>query len=417
MNNVLYNKNNRNFTKKLLGVLFFVTIVLNSGYALSTITNIQHASYILLIFCCILLFFNFIASSNFVYRYIDFSLGMFLLLATFFIISIVLNYSDFSFGTSLKPFFFLIFAFMFTQIVQFNKFINYFLNTMKIICLIALSSYLLFIFMSLNINIPMVINSNDAVYYNGFVFFFLQETAGISERVLGIFWEPGLFASFIIFSLILEIIFKEKKLSIATVILFIITLLLTKSTAGIMMIPLIVVLLLSKVMKNKKIILNFLLIFSTLLLFVFQSVLVDWVISKNYAIFSKLLEGNHVSKAVRLESPIRNLSIYLDYPFFGAGFTKGQLIYNEFPKISQTSTSTFYLAALGSPGILFTIIWAYTIFKNYNLDIYMKISFFIIVFLILNKEPHYSILFTQILFFYMINQVSFYKKIIKEKNA
>jgi len=82
--------------------------------------------------------------------------------------------------------------------------------------------------------LPLVTNINNVNYYNGFIAFAF---AGYGvDRNTGIFWEPGIFSSFLILALVFVILdspVKRKRFSVAIdVILFAIGIVTTNSTAG-----------------------------------------------------------------------------------------------------------------------------------------------------------------------------------------
>jgi hypothetical protein len=416
MIDIKYSNNKQMKLSHLFGLLLVINIIFNSGYALSTTSQGQILSLLLLFFSTLLLFLKYGLRTNLLEQKIDLTYGVFLFFILIYACSALLNIGVSTFNSFLKPILFVIFGYFITRAVNFNSFVRYFLLIMKILCFISIIAYILVIKLGINLSLPLVTNYNGAIYHNGLLFFFLQELSGISHRIMSVFWEPGLFASIIIIAMVFEISFNSQKTNIVTMILFCITLFLTKSTAGILLLPLVLIISFSKVLNRNRILVSLILILITLILFAIQDSLLNWLLTVNNPMFSKLILDDHVSKSVRLESPIVNLKIFLEYPIFGAGFSHANQLYTQITSGSQTSTSTFYMAALGFPGISFTFLWIFSLLKNKKLNFIMKIAFISIMLLILNKEPHNSILFTHILLFYLLKEASIPRdKLIRRK--
>uniref|UniRef100_UPI000FF138CB hypothetical protein n=1 Tax=Exiguobacterium sp. AM39-5BH TaxID=2292355 RepID=UPI000FF138CB len=78
-------------------------------------------------------------------------------------------------------------------------------------------------------SLPEFLNLNNVPYQGVYLFFYIP---WIPERNLGIFWEPGLFATFLVIGLLFELFFNNKKISIFRVIIFSLTIFTTQSSAG-----------------------------------------------------------------------------------------------------------------------------------------------------------------------------------------
>lgn len=73
------------------------------------------------------------------------------------------------------------------------------------------------------------------------------------------------------------------------------------------------------------------------------------------------ISGQSVNVVSRQNSPLINLKIFSNYPIFGAGYQNATNIYvnlrNSLGTVdSQTSTTTYHLAAIGIAGIVFSIV-------------------------------------------------------------
>lgn len=238
---------------------------------------------------------------------------------------------------------------------------------------------------------------------NYIVFFYPNIWQGMLIRNRGIFWEPGLFASYLILASVFEIEFSQKH-SRWKLIIFVVTVLTTYSTAGIILLCLVGILLVDKEIENNNIrmIWFFVLILLGLTIFIFQNRILESLIHINPEVFSKLL-GEDTSKTTRLGGPLLNLSIFYSHPIFGAGFSGATELFQNmkilFKADSQTSTSLYMMAALGIGGICYTIWWIKGIMTNKNFSFLSKIVIVIIVISILNKEPHNALMATWLILF------------------
>lgn len=240
-------------------------------------------------------------------------------------------------------------------------------------------------------------------YYDYKIFFYPKLFISGFGRNSGLFWEPGLHASILIFAMMLEILYKETVSFLKISILFI-TLLSTKSTGGIILLLPVFLLFIDRKINNStlRIFIPIILWINVLMLFLFQDQIITLLAKVSPTLFSKLI--NHGStKSTRLMSPILNVKIFQSHPIFGAGLIGGTKLYIENKKAfsvdSQTSTTFAMLAYFGLLGILYTVWWISGILKNLNATLSQKITLLIVIFIILNKEPHLSIMATWIIFF------------------
>ena len=69
--------------------------------------------------------------------------------------------------------------------------------------------------------------------------------------------------------------------------------------------------------------------------------------------------------------------------------------------------TTFFLAAFGVGGIIYSLAWLYGVFSQEGVTLLSKIIVFIYVISMLSKEPHYYFSLTYIFLFYLLSS---YKK-------
>lgn len=162
--------------------------------------------------------------------------GLFLLLE---IIQIV-SFGEFSFQTFSSMFIKLTFAYFVVKCLEGN-FFSYYIQIMKVICLISLGFYTLsfvpgfydFVYNSITpfFNPPFYKTSEFFTAQKNVILYTFAYDCFLTYRNPGPFWEPGIYAIFIIFALIMSLS-KEQHLRSKTNLIFIVTLLTTLSTAG-----------------------------------------------------------------------------------------------------------------------------------------------------------------------------------------
>lgn len=229
-----------------------------------------------------------------------------------------------------------------------------------------------------------------------------------SNRLMGIFWEPGLYSSSAIFSMILASKYlkgAEQKLSY---IISIIGILLSQSTAGYILLILSLYFV-SVQNESHRAIVDYIVLAACLLLFFNYEKLVQVFLNLNPDVFWKL-SGNNLTTNTRLNSPIACLEIFKKSPLTGVGLRYGTDLYSamksQFHMDALTATSFFYLAAYGIWGISYSVLTVLAVFRRNYLSFPLKIILLVIIFLILNKEPHYSIAVTYVfLFFYSRDKI------------
>lgn len=231
-----------------------------------------------------------------------------------------------------------------------------------------------------------------------------------SDKFLGIFWEPGVFASIIIISYIIELFFI-KTLTTTRMMMYILGLFFTQSTAGFIIFAIIISGQIWKKLKLDRNIFGILCFFILCLsLLLFQNEIVILLAKINPDIFGKLLNKMQGTTATRLNSPYINLNLFIQRPICGYGFNTATQKYisfmnthNNLHVVAQTSTSTEILADIGILGITYSIMFISPIFtKKYNkISLISWLTIVIAMLAIVNKEPHIFIVITWILLCYI----------------
>lgn len=379
-------------------LLVYIAVFINSGYALITLDSkvefffLVPATILMLYYASV--YYGVFKQKWRTYQFVYFGL------ITACLLTFIVN-GDFDEYTRYGRFLFVFtLAYCFTQVYSFSSFSINYIKTMKFIVIASLGVYFAVNFLHINLPFPVVTNINDISYYNGLITFVMKHAP---ERNTGFFWEPGIFASFLIIALIIEVLFKEKP-NLFNIALFTVAVVTTQSTGGILLLAPIGLLLINR--KNKT---NLLLQYSLLSIIIFISLFANTLLSELNllfpSIFGKLVtESSSIS--TRLEGPIIDLSMFLNNPLFGVGFKEYYSIWEDMTYNTlvnaQTSTITYFIATMGSMGILFMYGLINGILKLRDISLLSRITVFLIFVFILSKEPHQHNTLMYILIFYFL---------------
>ena len=251
---------------------------------------------------------------------------------------------------------------------SFDKIVEIFLKIMMCVTIISLIGYFLVNNTNILSNLPSIYNTNDVEYKTAIIFNYIP---AVSDRNCGMFWEPGIFATYLSISLIFELVFKRGKTSFFRIIIFSLGIITANSSAGFALLPLCLLLILTKKHKNKNLNLFFNLL-TVILIFVIifayfnlESLLQNSPLANNEYVQKLLLEN--MESQSRVQALEHNMNIFFDFPIFGAGIS---YVSEHMQFVADTSTTTYLLSAFGILGALYTIFWAYGIFRQKNLNFF-----------------------------------------------
>lgn len=307
-------------------------------------------------------------------------------------------------------------AFLLCRIITFQKFAKIFCEILALLCCISITIFFIqlisgsiigFSFFELKYSIV-----SNFLYIN-FQNIFLN-------RIQSIFWEPGVFASFVLIGSAFELMVLEKK-NYFRLGIFLFSLILTFSTAGYFLYLLIAAIFIDDIFKKTKFKLIYeILFFPLLALFVGLIFAFPTQLSKILpSVFGKLVDATQ-SFTTRLYSPLVNLEIFKLRPIFGSGIQGANSAYAEaiikYSTImdAQTSTTTSLLSKFGIFGIIPTFMLVFGILFYEKKNIFKLICLTLLMLFIINKEPHENILITWILMFYFVYE-SFDKKTLNKR--
>ncbi len=290
-------------------------------------------------------------------------------------------------------------AYLITQRLHFKDYARLFVDVMTLLSTIAICVYAL---LRAGVTIPSFSYmglDGRGIYHT----IWLCTWSDFSERLMGPFWEAGLFSSMAVYALLCEGCFtgrKPRKLPIAIILIGII---LTNSTAGYLL-ALLSLYIIYFQLKSHRGLVDIITLIVVIVLFLFREIIIESLVSLNHDVFWKLNEKN-ISANTRLLSPVACFQVFLKNPLTGLGISYATDQYNLYKSIfgmdALTSTSTFMLAAFGIWGGSYTWFLCRGAWKQKQFGITTRILLVIILLLIVNKEPHTSIIFTYIMMFYM----------------
>lgn len=280
----------------------------------------------------------------------------------------------------------------------FRNIVKVYLDIMFFVSIISLIGYLLLNFTSLLNNLPSVTNINGVVYGVGIIFNYIK---ALPERNCGIFWEPGIFASYLALAIAFESIINSNSISWFRVLVFVVSIITTTSSAGYVLLIFslgIVLLRGSKLSGYKKLLAIIVVIAIAIVAFNIDNIILNTSLAQNKYLIK--LTSDRMNQSSRITSIYHNLSIFRKRVLFGAGINS---VLNQMSSWADISTSTYMLSIFGVMGSLYTLFIIYGIFSQKNINIFVKLFFFFILISVVNKEPHINIMFTWIIILGMLS--------------
>lgn len=300
---------------------------------------------------------------------------------------------------------FIFIAYFITQIFSFKTVIDVYLKVLTLVATVSLFGHFLLNNTDLLNNLPKLTNVNGKAYGIGIIFNYLVE---FPRRNCGIFWEPGIYASFLAIAIIFELCFKKSSVNWFRIILFFVTIITSSSSAGFVLFGFCIMLLITNLFKQKKNI--FVNIFGVIALIVLAVLLINLetiilnnpTLSNNIYVM-KLLPENAMNNA-RYLGLLHNIELFMESPISGCGF---YTVIKRMAHVADISTSTYLMSIFGILGLFYTVCWFVGIFRQKHLSIYSRIVIFMSFMVILNKETHIMIILTWIIMFGLLKENRF----------
>lgn len=408
-------RNKNNLFRALLGVLIFVVILLNSGYTYTYLIEDTFYQTIVLVVSVIVVSFIYIFTNGPSYiagmikrkkpswmmvALLAFAFSAFLTIFTSSEMSSLMMYM--SYGLRIFG------AFVIARLFNFDKFIKFYQVIIFVLTLFAIIIFLYTFITGIDYSIfPVFYSGKGRAFYN---YFFLSFQFG-EKRMQGVFWEPGLFATFLLLALSFEIMFR-KKIRKLFFFVFLIGLILTFSTFGYICLVLVLVLLVNKKVERFWLagLLYFILFGSVVSFLVFSNDIIPFLSKMFPDVFGKLEQKGKIIifGGDRLNSIVFDFECWLKKPIFGNGMSKMTEYYTEAALTkdihSQTSTLTYFLAEFGILGLTFPVFLLLGLFFSKKIEFENKFIFAILYILILFKEPHQGIIFDYVFMFILVKE-------------
>jgi hypothetical protein len=316
-------------------------------------------------------------------------------------ISTLLNLSPVNILSFFKFILVILFSYVFCFTYNVKEAVNAFLNVFLFVSILSLIMYIMVNVFNVDLYLFKIENVNGVSYHIGLLYVYLD--GFLQFRNVGVFWEPGIYASFITLALCLELFFHDNRRK-KRIYILLTTLLTTFSSAAAVF--LIVYLFLVVVVQGdikfnaKK--------FVVFLIGMFGFCLICYLLYLSagnlgvdpFRVFDKLLNPED-TEGDRFASPINSLKVFSESPVFGWGLSDGLAQYLSVSTISLTATSFYYLAVFGVFGFFYSVMLIFGISMLRGVSLTSKITIASLVFIILNKEPHVYFTISYIFLFYI----------------
>lgn len=398
-----------------LGVLIFAVIFLNSGYTYTYLLEDTFSQTLMLIISTLIVSFIyiFINGQSYITGIIKRKRPTWLLIAfSIFAFSAFLTIFTTNETSSLMMYMSyglrIFCAFVIARLMNFDKFVKYYQICIFVITLFALIIFIYTLLTGLNYSFfPTFTSLKSTVFYNYFYLAFQYN----EHRMQGLFWEPGLFASFLLLALSFEILFR-KRIRKVFFITYLVGLILTFSTFGYLCFVLVLVLLVNKKVENFWVAGSlYIILFGGVFVFLaFPNQIVPFLSDLFPEVFSKLQQGGKIILfgGDRLNSIVFDFECWLKSPIFGNGMAKMTQYYAEAAVSkgihAQTSSLTYFIAEFGILGLAFPVFFVLGLFFSKRLELENKIIYLLFYFLILFKEPHQGIMFDYVFVFLLVKE-------------
>jgi hypothetical protein len=326
--------------------------------------------------------------------------------------STLFNYSAINAVSFFKFILVIYFSFFFCLLYDKKKAVDAFLNFFLFLSTISLLIYLIVNLYNVDLYFMKIENVNGVVYNVGLFYVYLD--GFLQFRNVGVFWEPGIYASFLMLALCLELYFYNNTRK-KRVLILLITLLTTFSSAAVILFCFYILLTIAKngVQFSIRKIFIIALGASVLSLICYYLYLSADNLGVNpFRVFEKLLNPED-TEGDRFTSPFNSLEVFSLSPFFGWGLSEGLTQYLSISTISLTATSFYYLAVFGIFGLVYSLLLFLAILMLKGMNFLSKILIIIVTFIILNKEPHIYFTISYIFLFYLLMVPS--RRIVNEK--
>lgn len=386
--------------------ILFLSYILSGSlfFTLNTaVTEVRYFSFFLLF----LIFCAFATQRRFTYDETFFLLWLFLLAFSIFLRGLTGYFENISLFSSM------VFGLYLAKKYDAQVLIKTFVNLMVIIVAITLCAYVVNNwFVSLDGILPQKTNANGITYSVGYVYNYLTAEP---IRNCGPFWEPGIFASWIVLAILFlgnKELYQNRTIPLVILVLGVLS---TYSAAGYLV--LFIVLLLRLVnytnqmqSQRMKIVAHMLILISLGLFVYFVYPIISVLFEENK--YLTQLVGESFWNSSRIFSIKQNFDLFIREPIWGYG--QAYVVSNTI-NVGNTASSVYLLACFGILGITYTIAIIIGIMRQNGLTLMEKVLVLVIILVLVNKEPHYEFVWMWTLIFIMLrNRNVFERKEVAE---
>ena len=288
-------------------------------------------------------------------------------------------------------------AYYITQKRSHTEILTIFVKSMVVVAALSLIGHCINNYISPMTWLPQKVNSNDITFSVGYIYNFITDE---SMRNCGPFWEPGVYASWLILALVLLNYMPWIRRKALCNVIIILTILTTVSAAGYVLLLLALALLSSNVARNSKSKYAFLvpMTFVIIATVLFTSGLMENIISSNK--FLDDLNADSLADSSRFFAVEQNWGLFLQNPVFGFG--QSYVIENT-TNVANTAGTFYLLSCFGIFGITYTLAILYGIFRQRGLTFVEKLLVAVIFFIIINKESQYDYMLNWVFTFILLS--------------
>ena len=219
-----------------------------------------------------------------------------------------------------------------------------------------------------------------------------------SNRLMGPFWEPGVYSTILLLGLMNEILLRPKPFNWFKTILFVTSIFLTYSTAGWILIPVVFFAFVNEKLNGQQ---------RKIGLFIYASVACLAILIIAFVFRDKLFTEN-ASLVTRLSSLIYGARVWLQSPMFGLGpVTARQAYFAAAPDIidALTSTYAYILMSVGLLGGLYVVLPLVGCFFFRSQRIGTRVALLIFLLGLNFKENQFQILISLVFSLLIIDQI------------
>lgn len=399
-----------------IGVVLSVLILFQSGHFITSVSRTINISSIIILFFLVLAFYCLTLDFKKIGHDIknkkipkpSFSFVAFVFVEFMLILSLIFNKNKADNVASYINYA-LLFAVsvLFVKTFKFKTFVKWYSNVLTIVCIISIVFYVVvkitgFSFTSISHIYSTSIYSDYFLLYSDYS---VNEAQGVfyngANRLQGLFWEPGVFGTIICIGLLLEVGFKEKR-NYFKIILFLVTLFLTKSTGAWIVLPLVLLYGIFDYLErrndfsNKKRTITYLVVIFVSIALIGLALLIF-----KDKFFNRSDSGSFFT---RFYSSAYNLKIWVKSPIFGFGFKTAREMYNELAPsaiTANTATPSLLLSSFGIVGVLYTVLPVLGLALNNKFSSAKAVVLFIIFILVLHQENNASLIAPSIFYAYL----------------